>query len=399
MFSKSSPKRHFQKSKFYRGNGKNFHNRSNRRKHYISSSQYINKTKAFPIENNIAIKNSFNDFRIDPILLQNIFSHGYRVPTPIQDQTIPEILAGKDVIGIANTGTGKTAAFLIPLINKIIQNRSEKVLIVVPTRELAVQINDELNFFNKSLRIYSVLIIGGISMYRQISDLRQNPDIIISTPGRLKDMINRRFVNLKSFKNVVLDEVDRMVDIGFINDIKFIISLIPKERQSLFFSATVAPVVESIIKSFVKNPVIISIKSIETPKLIEQDVIRVKDTEEKIVKLKAILRKEEFKKVLIFGRTKRGVERLSKKLSQQGFSVASIHGNKSQNQRLRVLLQFKKNQLQILVATDIAARGLDIPDVSHVINFDEPASQTDYIHRIGRTGRAQKKGFALTFVG
>ena len=386
-FSKSFQKRRFQKSKFYRG-----------RKHYLNPTQYINKTASFPTGNDIAIKNSFNDFRIDPILLKNIFSRGYRVPTPIQDQAIQPILEGKDVIGIAETGSGKTAAFLIPIINKILHNRQEKVLIIVPTRELAVQINDDLKSLSKFLSVYSSLCIGGASINRQIFELRNNPHIVIGTPGRIKDLFNRNFLHLKNFRNIVLDEADRMVDIGFLPEIKFLISRLSQDRQSLFFSATVSREVDGIINSFVTNPVTISVKSTETPVSIKQDVIRVRGTEEKIAKLKELLRRQEFKKVLIFGRTKHGVDRLSKRLFLQGFSVNSIHGNKSQNQRLRVLMQFKNNQLQILVATDIAARGLDIPDVSHVINFDEPASQTDYIHRIGRTGRAQKKGFALTFV-
>lgn len=397
--SKFSSGRHFQKKRFFRGNGKKFHSQNNGRKQLINSSQYINKTNALPIENNISGKNNFKDFRIDPILLQNIFSHGYQVPTPIQDQTIPEILAGKDVIGVANTGTGKTAAFLIPLINKIILERKEKVLIVVPTRELAVQINDELNYFTKSLNIYSVLVIGGFAMNRQIADLRRNPNIVISTPGRLKDMVNRRFINLSYFRSVVLDEVDRMVDIGFINEIKFIISLLAKDRQSLFFSATVPPEINNIIQSFLNNPVTISVKEEETAPLIDQEVIRIRNKNEKIEKLTKMLKQAEFTKVLIFGRTKWGVQRLSRQLQEYGFSADSIHGNKSQNQRLRALTQFRQNRLQILVATDVVARGMDIVDVSHVINFDEPSTYTDYIHRIGRTGRANKRGKALTFVG
>lgn len=399
MFHKSFPKRQFSRNRYYQGNGRSFQNGRSRTRQHINTSKYINKTDTFLIENHRTVKNSFSDFQIDPRLEQNIFLHGYRVPTPIQDQAIPEILAGKDLIGIANTGTGKTAAFLIPLINKIIHNRAERILIVVPTRELAVQINDELKVFCRSLNIYSVLVIGGASINRQVSELRRNPHIIISTPGRLKDMINRRFINLSHFKNIVLDEVDRMVDIGFINDIKFIISKLPSLRQSLFFSATVPAEVNSIIQSFLKDPVTISVKVKETAHGIDQDVIYIKGKSEKIEKLQAMLRREEFRKVLIFGRTKWGVERLSKNLEQNGFSTASIHGNKSQNQRLQALSRFRQNQLQVLVATDVAARGLDIDDVSHVINFDEPATYTDYVHRIGRTGRANKRGKALTFVG
>lgn len=362
-------------------------------------SRYINKEVDTGKTQEYTARHQFSDFPISAELKNNIATRGYTIPTPIQDQAIPHILLGKDVIGIANTGTGKTAAFLIPLIHKIIQNRSEKALIIVPTRELAVQIEEELKAFAQHLHIASVLCIGGLSMNRQIFVLRQNPNIVIGTPGRLTDLIKRKLLHLSSFTNIVLDEVDRMVDIGFIHDIKYIVSLLPRDRQSLFFSATVSPDINGIIQSFLKNPITISVKVKETAERIDQDVIHVKDKNEKIEKLFSLLRQsEEYKKVLIFGRTKWGVERLAKNLAQHGFRVASIHGNKSQNQRLRALSQFKQNQLQILVATDIAARGLDIEDVSHVVNFDEPGNFTDYVHRIGRTGRANKYGKALTFV-
>lgn len=352
-----------------------------------------------PSPENLEIRHNFNDFSIDPRLKQNIISRGFTVPTPIQDRAIAPILEGRDVIGIANTGTGKTAAFLIPIINKIINNRAEKILVIIPTRELAVQIDDDLKALTGGLHIYSLLCIGGASINRQSLILRQNPNIIIGTPGRLKDLSQRRLLDLSRFKTIVLDEVDRMVDIGFIRDIRQIISLLSRERQSLFFSATVSSEVNGIIRTFVKNPITVSVKEHETVPQIHQDMIKVKDKSEKLEKLNSMLKQEEFKKVLIFGRTKWGVERLFKTLAQRGFNVASIHGNKSLNQRLRVLTQFKQNQLHVLVATDVAARGLDIDDVSHVINFDEPATLTDYIHRIGRTGRAHKSGKALTFVG
>lgn len=362
-------------------------------------SRYINKEVETGKTQEYTAHHQFSDFPIAAELKNNIATRGYTTPTPIQDQAIPPILGGRDVIGIANTGTGKTAAFLIPLIHKIIQNRSERALIVVPTRELAVQIEEELKAFARHLHIASVLCIGGLSVNHQIFALRQNPNIVIGTPGRLKDLIERKFLHLSQFKYIVLDEVDRMVDIGFIHDIKYIISLLPGDRQSLFFAATVSPDLNPIIHSFLKTPITISVKVKETAERIDQDVIHVKDKNEKIEKLFSLLRQpEEFKKVLIFGRTKWGVERLAKNLAQHGFRVASIHGNKSQNQRLRALSQFKQNQLQVLVATDIAARGLDIEDVSHVVNFDEPGNFTDYVHRIGRTGRANKYGKALTFV-
>ena len=364
----------------------------------IPAHQYVSQSQVGPSVENIAITHRFTDFPIDPRIKQNIISHGYSIPTPIQDQAILPILEGKDVVGIANTGTGKTAAFLIPIIQKILHNQSGKTLIIVPTRELAAQIHDELKALSSSLFIHLIICIGGTGINRQIMDIRRNPHVVIGTPGRLKDLINKGFLPLNQFRTVVLDEVDRMLDIGFIHDIKFIISRLPRERQSLFFSATVSGEIQNIINSFLKNPIIISVKVRETVASIDQNIIRVKDKNEKLTKLQTMLRQNDFKKVLVFGRTKWGVERLSKTLQSKGFSVASIHGNKSQNQRIRALSQFKQNQLQVLVATDVVARGLDIEDVTHVINFDEPSTYTDYVHRIGRTGRANKTGIALTFV-
>lgn len=363
----------------------------------ISPSRYVNKALAKNAAEQVAIQHSFTDFPIADVLKRNIQTRGYQTPTPIQDQTIPLILEGKDVVGIANTGTGKTAAFLVPLIDKIIRIRSERVLVLVPTRELAVQINTELIHFSRNLQIHSVLVMGGASINRQISEFNRKPHFIIATPGRLKDLVIHHHLSLADFKNIVLDEVDRMVDIGFIRDIKYLISQLPKQRQSLFFSATVPDEVQTIIQEFLHDPVTVSVKVKEMPQAIDQDVIRVQK-HEKIDTLKSILRKQEFTKVLIFGRTKWGVEKLSNILQQNGFLADSIHGNKSQGQRLRALNQFRSNKLQVLVATDVVARGVDITDVSHVINYDEPASYTDYIHRIGRTGRANKQGKALTFV-
>jgi ATP-dependent RNA helicase RhlE len=364
----------------------------------IPPSAYISKPASeaeMPIG---VIVHRFSDFDIDGQIKTNISARGYEMPTPIQDQAIPYILNGRDVVGIANTGTGKTGAFLIPLIDKIMHDRTQKALIVAPTRELALQIQEELTGFSGSIGISSLLCIGGTNLERQITELRRNPSVIIGTPGRLKDLINRHVLDLTTCKNVILDEVDRMVDIGFIQDIRFIISRLSSDRQSLFFSATVSTEINGIIQSFLKNPVTVSVKVNETAQGVEQDVIRVKTREEKLAKLRQLLGQEEFTKVLIFGRTKWNVERLAKTLQQNGFPADSIHGNKSQSQRLRALSRFKQNQLRILVATDIAARGLDIENVSHVINFDEPSSYTDYIHRIGRTGRANKLGKALTFV-
>jgi ATP-dependent RNA helicase RhlE len=366
----------------------------------IDASKYVSRAVEVQAveQEQYAIQNKFTDFLIHDQLKQNISNRNYVEPTPIQDQIIPHILQGKDVVGLANTGTGKTAAFLIPLLNKLIQNQNHKALIVAPTRELAVQIEEELYTFSDNIHFSSVLCIGGASIGRQIHHLRNQTNIVIGTPGRLMDLTKRRSLDLSQFEMIVLDEVDRMVDIGFINDIKYLISLLPQNRQSLFFSATLSPQVQPIVQTFLKDPVYVSVKTKETAQSIEQDVIRVRSKEEKVEKLQVLLRQEEFKKVIIFGKTKWGVERLANYLTEQNIRSASIHGNKSQGQRLRALEDFKKDRLQVLVATDIAARGLDIPDVTHVINFDEPATYEDYVHRIGRTGRANKTGKALTFV-
>ncbi len=340
----------------------------------------------------------FADFNIPEQLKKNIIEHGYTMPTEIQEKTIPSLLEGKDVIGIANTGTGKTAAFLIPLISKVFANRNEQVLIVTPTREIAMQILDELNIFARGMGLHATLCIGGANIGRQERNLQHRPQFVIGTPGRLKDLIQRRRLYLDTFRSIVLDEVDRMVDIGFIKDIRMLISLLPEQRHSLFFSATVSDEVRSILHSFVKNPVTVSVKKQETSRNVEQDVIRVTDPSKKVDMLHDLLIKDGFEKVLIFGRTKWGVEKLTKMLIARGFKAASIHGNKSQGQRARALDEFKKNQIQVLLATDVASRGLDIDNVTHVINYDTPESYEDYVHRIGRTGRANKTGVALTFV-
>lgn len=344
------------------------------------------------------IKNSFSDFNVSNDLKQNIIAKGYKAPTPIQDQAINSILEGRDLIGIANTGTGKTAAFLIPLINKVLLNRNQKALIVAPTRELAVQIDEELKGFARNLRIYSTLLIGGANIRRQINDLYRNPNFVIGTPGRILDILRQGQLNLQKFQSVVLDEADRMVDIGFIKDIKYIISLLPRERQSLFFSATIEGSVRDILGSFVRNPVIVSVKKKETAANVAQNVVRVESQMQKIEKLHELLIQQNFDKVLVFGRTKHGVQRLSNELNERGFKSDAIHGNKRQSQRQNTLDRFKRGEIQILIATDVASRGLDIPDVSHVINYDLPESKEAYIHRIGRTGRADKKGIAISFV-
>jgi ATP-dependent RNA helicase RhlE len=382
---------------FSKGNGGNS-GRKIRTLSYDSPNMFIKKAAEADTQVEYSSHNSFNDFDIPQVLKDNILEKGYTIPTPIQDKAIGAILEGRDLIGIANTGTGKTAAFLIPIINKIFLDRNKKALIIVPTRELASQIYDELRSLTKNIKIYSSLIIGGANIRRQIYEARRNPHVLIATPGRLKDLMQQKAVYLEDFDTVVLDEVDLMVDIGFIADVQYFVARLPKDRQSLFFSATINPKVNQILQSFVNNPVTVSVKVQDTAENIEQDVVKVISKEKKLEQLHDLLIKDGFDKVLVFGRTKHGVEKLQKDLSFRGFKVGAIHGNKSQGHRQRTLNSFKQNEIQILLATDVASRGLDIPDVSHVINYELPETYQDYIHRIGRTGRAGKTGTALTFV-
>jgi ATP-dependent RNA helicase RhlE len=340
----------------------------------------------------------FEDFQLDSRLKRNVAKKGYKKPTPIQDKTIPHALQGKDIVGTANTGTGKTAAFLLPMLHKVLNDRDQNVLILAPTRELAIQIEEEFVAFANDLSIRSVLCIGGTSMGLQFRKLRKKHNFIIGTPGRVRDLIKRKLIHLGSFHNVVLDEVDRMLDMGFIPDIKYFFELLPQQRHSLFFSATVSKPIDDLIRNFLKDPLKISVKTRETAANVQQDVVRIRPDQKRVDVIEDLLRKDEFKKVLVFGRTKRGVDRLSRTLFQYGFKVDSIHGDKTQSRRQRALKDFKENRVRILVATDVAARGLDIDNVSHVINFDMPGSHDDYIHRIGRTGRGDKMGVALTFV-
>lgn len=344
-------------------------------------------------------KHRFDDFQIHPKLKQTVARRKFTQPTPIQDGAIPAILEGRDVVGIANTGTGKTAAFLLPLIHKVFSSKGkEKVLILVPTRELALQINEEFLSFSNGSGLRSALLIGGAHMDRQIRELRNHPTFVIGTPGRVKDLIERGFLNLSDFNNVVLDEVDRMLDMGFVRDIKFLLSLLSKERQTLFFSATMERGVRDMAASFLQNPVTIAVKSRATSENVNQDVLSIETKEQKVETLHDLLLKEEFRKVIVFNRTKHGADKLARTLSVRGFKAGAIHGNLSQRQRERALSGFRENRIQVLVATDVAARGLDIPNVTHVINYDLPETYEDYIHRIGRTGRGSNVGYALTFV-
>ena len=377
-------------------------NRSNNNnKQRINPAMFVNKSATEQVAApEVAITHTFADFELNRVLNTNLETAGFTAPSPIQDQTIPFALEGKDVIGLANTGTGKTAAFLLPIINKLSTTRAtNSVLIMAPTRELAQQIDVEFKKFSVNMKLYSAICVGGVNMNWQIRQLSRGPHIIIGTPGRLKDLMNRRVIKTDMVDTLVLDEADRMLDMGFVNDIRAIVSQLPAEgRQTLCFSATMSSGIKAITQDFMKNPEIVSVKVNETNDHIYQDVIHFEDDAHKKDQLTDLLQKSEFEKVIVFGETKFGVQRLSDYLEKSGIASSAIHGNKSQSQRNRALQAFAKNEVNVLVATDVAARGLDIPNVSHVINFDVPQSYDDYVHRIGRTGRAGKSGIALTFV-
>lgn len=363
----------------------------------IDVNRFIKKSSTQNAPQESVIEHVFTDFGFCPQLQKNLENRNYTTPTPIQDQSIMHAMSGKDLVGLANTGTGKTAAFLLPMINKCFNDRNQKVLIVAPTRELAIQIDEEFKKFSGSLNLYSAVCVGGAPIYKQIADLRRNPNFVIGTPGRLKDLKDRGVIRFSVFQNIVLDEIDRMLDMGFVEEIKRFLAEMPKQRQSLFFSATIPPKIKELSQQFLIDPVTIRVSNGEAADNIDQDIVRT-NKQAKFDTLKDLLITSELKKVLIFSETKRDVEKLTENLSKDGFKVDSIHGDKRQTQRQRALWKFKQNEVQILVATDVAARGLDIKNVTHVINYTIPQTYDDYIHRIGRTGRGDKKGFALTFV-
>jgi ATP-dependent RNA helicase RhlE len=342
-------------------------------------------------------KHTFADFPFNEKLQKNIAKKGYANPRPIQDQSINSILEGRDVFGLANTGTGKTAAFLLPLIDKVMKDKNEKVLVLAPTRELAMQIEDELRGLATGSGLFGVCVVGGMPINKQIFEIQRGVSFVIGTPGRVTDLIKRKVLDLSTYKSVVLDEADRMLDMGFRDDMVYIIGKTASDRQTLFYSATLSPEIKKLTTQFLKDPVFISVVSGETAKNIDQDIVKAKK-EDKIEKLHTILKAGDAEKVLIFREMKHSVDDLEKELSRLGFKVGGIHGDKRSRERIRILESFKKDHITILIATDVAARGLDIPDVTHVINYDVPQTYDTYVHRIGRTGRAGKKGTALTFV-
>lgn len=370
-------------------------NRGNKK--YIDPAKFVKAASVAEAEVYTPL-HLFADFALDSRLKANLEQKGYKVPSPIQDQTIPAALEGRDIIGIADTGTGKTAAFALPILQKLVSDRASAALVIAPTRELAEQIEQEFRSLGRTTGISGALLIGGTGMGGQLRDLRQRPSVVIGTPGRIKDHLKRGSLKLRNFNLVVLDEVDRMLDMGFVNDVTEILSNVSPERQSMFFSATIDPKIQVLINRFTSDPFTVSIKASSASESVHQNVVKYSGNTDKLEKLHDLLIKEEVSKVIIFDETQRSVERLGNELASRGFSTDAIHGGKSQGQRKRALARFKTNDIKVLVATDVAARGIDVADITHVVNYSIPNDYQDYIHRIGRAGRAGKVGHALTFV-
>lgn len=348
---------------------------------------------------------SFKDLQLIEPVLKALGDEGYSIPTPIQQQAIPLILDHKDLLGCAQTGTGKTAAFAIPLLQLLHQrakqpgenNRGIKALILTPTRELAIQIGDNIRAYGKYLPIKHLVVFGGVSQHAQVNALSRGADILVATPGRLLDLMQQGYISLAQIKYFVLDEADRMLDMGFIHDVKKVIARLPAQRQTLFFSATMPAEIHSLSNSLLKMPARVSVTPpATTVDLIRQSVYYVEKQNKKMLLIQ-LLSDPDIKSALVFTRTKHGADKVAKELVRAGIRSAAIHGNKSQNARQSALLDFRNGKLTVLVATDIAARGIDIDGMTHVFNFELPNIPETYVHRIGRTGRAGASGIAVSF--
>jgi len=343
---------------------------------------------------------TFKDLKLSEPLLRALQSVGYTTPTPIQQQSITPILEGKDIFGCAQTGTGKTGAFLLPLLEQLQHNadkRNVKALILAPTRELAIQISDNFKEYAKHLSVTQATIFGGVSQFHQERELRKGVSVIIATPGRLLDLMDQGIVRLDKIEHFVLDEADRMLDMGFINDIKKVIAKLPKQRQTLFFSATASAPIMKLANSLLNNPVHVSVTPISSAAtLVDQSIYYVRKENKKLL-LNHVLKSNDVEHALVFTRTKKGADRVAKELNKNGITCEAIHGNKSQGARERALQGFKTRKIRVLVATDIASRGIDVDKLSHVINYEIPEQAETYVHRIGRTGRAGASGTALSF--
>jgi ATP-dependent RNA helicase RhlE len=363
----------------------------------FNPSQFINKNPVELKETTFEPIHNFVDFGLHQDITNTVLEQGITSPSPIQDQVIPLIMAGKDVIGLAETGTGKTAAFLLPLIQKTLSKQNQQTIILTPTRELALQVEAEFRKFGANFKLYATCLVGGTNIQPQIRALKRYNHFVIGTPGRVLDLIDRGNLRTDKITNVVLDEADRMLDMGFITDIRKILSKITNDRQTLFFSATMTNEADRLVNDFMRSPVSVSVKKKDVTNSIAQDVVTYEHAH-KFDTLLTLLSKDEFTRVIIFGSMKHSVEKLSVELCQNGVKAESIHGNKSHGQRQRALSAFKTGHVRVLVATDVAARGIHVDNVSHVINYDLPNTFEDYVHRIGRTGRGSKHGQALTFV-
>ena len=346
---------------------------------------------------------SFKDLGLKDALLRAIKEKGYTTPSPIQEKAIPHILAGKDVLASAQTGTGKTAGFTLPVIQYLSETKHPKyrpirALILTPTRELAAQVYDNVKEYSSYLNIKSTVIFGGVKAASQIATLRKGVDVLVATPGRLLDLHNQKVISFKRVDVFVLDEADRMLDMGFVRDINKIISYMPSKRQNLLFSATFSKEIKQLAQNLLKNPVMVEAEpENSTAEMVNQKVYRVNKKQKTII-ITNLIKEGNWNQVLVFMRTKHGANKLTKKLLQAGVSAAAIHGNKSQGARTKALENFKSNAVRVLVATDIAARGLDIPLLPHVVNYELPNVPEDYVHRIGRTGRAGASGQAISLV-
>jgi ATP-dependent RNA helicase RhlE len=345
----------------------------------------------------------FKDLDLSQSLLDALEAVGYTTPTPIQEQSIPHILAGRDIFGCAQTGTGKTASFALPLLQLLEPTegvkgkRNVKALILAPTRELAIQIGESFRDYGKNSKLRSAVIFGGVSQHKQVNQLSAGVDILIATPGRLLDLMQQGFITLQHITHFVLDEADRMLDMGFIHDIKKVLAKLPKNKQTIFFSATVSPEIKQLAGTLLFDPANVQVDPISsTAELVSQTLYYV-EKEEKRSMLKRVIEKENIEHALVFTRTKHGADRVAKELNKVGIRSEAIHGNKSQNARERALKGFKNREIRILVATDIASRGIDVDQLTHVINFELPEVAETYVHRIGRTGRAGSSGKAISF--
>lgn len=346
---------------------------------------------------------SFEKLKIIEPILKALKNEGYTQPTPIQEQSIPVILQQRDIFGCAQTGTGKTAAFAIPILQLLheqqrnAKQRGIKALVLTPTRELAIQIQESFEAYGRFTGLNQMVIFGGVSQVAQVNALRRGVDILVATPGRLLDLVNQRIVNLNDIRLLVLDEADRMLDMGFVHDVKRIIAKIPTQRQTLFFSATMAPAIRKLADTILVNPVRLEVTPVSTTAETVKQTVCFVEKRNKPSLLLHLLTNTEIPMALVFTRTKHGADRVAKELNRSGIRAEAIHGNKSQQARQKALHQFRSKQIKVLVATDIAARGIDIDELSHVINYELPNVPETYVHRIGRTGRAGNSGIALSF--